>query len=95
MMYHSILNISLFFSCLTLASPAFLDADCQCSPKSCECKSEQQCKKGHQYSKKKKRCSSRVTCYQKGCVRDDFGDDPAASWPSRRDGELSDQLGMQ
>jgi hypothetical protein len=32
------------------------------------------------------------TIYQHSCVREEYGDDPVASWPGRRDGELSDEL---
>jgi len=84
----------LLFSCLTLVTPAFAEANCQRCEKKNECSNKNCCCKGQKCSKKGKRCgSSRVTCYQKGYVRDDFGDEPASSWPSRRDGELSDQLG--
>ncbi|MEM1282388.1 MAG: hypothetical protein AAGG81_02415 [Chlamydiota bacterium] len=59
-------------------------------PEKCECKS----------NNGKKPCGYNPMCryyryrtiYQHSCVREEYGDDPASSWPGRRDGNFSDEL---
>ena len=75
---------------LVILSPVNAD-DGGCSDKRCG-KCEEQCESRCQKTKQRCWYCPRCTVYQDSSVYEEIGDDPASSWPSRQDGNFSDEL---